>query len=83
LHASVPPLVHQDIKSSNILLDEHYTAKLSDFGFALDLSFITEDKTLVTAPMIARTEGYVPPKQTSGKFSSKSDVFIYGVVSDH
>ena len=68
--------------SSNVLLDKNYVAKLSDFGLALDLPNVPENKTLVTAPLIARTEGYFPPELTSGKFSQKSDVFSYGVVSN-
>lgn len=54
---------------------------MSDFGFAIDLSQIKENKTMVTAPVIARTEGYFPPEFTTGKFSDKSDVYSYGVVS--
>ena len=64
----------------NILLDKHYVAKLSDFGFAIDLPKVEEGKTLVTAPLIARSEGYFPPELMNGKFSPKSDVFSYGVV---
>ena len=66
--------------SSNILLDDHFTAKISDFGFALHLPQVQQNKTMVTAPLIARTEGYFPPEITSGKFSDKSDVYSYGVV---
>lgn len=62
-------------------MDEYYSAKISDFGFAIDLPQIKENKKMVTAPVIARTEGYFPPELTTGKFSDKSDVYSYGVVS--
>ena len=62
------------------MLDEHFTAKISDFGFSIYLPQIQQNKTMVTALLIARTEGYFPPELTSGKFSDKSDVFSYGVV---
>ena len=61
-------------------MDENYVAKLCDFGVAVDLPQIKEGMTMVTAPLIARTEGYFPPELTSGKFSPKSDVYSYGVV---
>ena len=37
---------------------------------------------VVTAPIVARSEGYFPPELLSGEFSVKSDVYSYGVVSD-
>ena len=64
--------------SSNILVDENYVA--CDFGVAVDLLQIKEGMTMVTAPLIARMEGYFPPELTLGKFSPKSDVYSYGVV---
>ena len=67
--------------SHNVLLNEHFTAKLSDFGFSVDLPAIKEGRTVVTAPLIACTEGYCPPEITSGQFSAKSDMYSYGVVS--
>ena len=72
------------IYSLNILL-AHDTAKLGDFGFALDMpAKHAEDHTtatLVTAPMLAQTNGYSPPEIQSGKISPKSDVYSYGIVS--
>lgn len=62
------------------MLDSFFNAKISDFGFAIDLPKVNDNKTVVTAPVIARTEGYFPPELTSGKFSDKSDVYSYGVV---
>ena len=65
----------------NILLDAHFNAKLCDFGLSVDLPQMKEGRTVVTAPMIARTEGYFPPELPNGLFSPKSDMYSFGVVS--
>ena len=68
--------------SLNILLDQNgYKAKLGDFGFALDMPQSQPGKTLVTAPLVARTSGYMPPEIQGSKFSPKSDMYSYGIVS--
>ena len=66
--------------SQNILLDTTFKAKLGDFGFALDIPENHSGRTLVSAPLIARTEGYFAPELIGGKISSKSDVYSFGVV---
>ena len=67
---------------ANILLDRHYNAKLGDFGFARQLPKVTEGRTLVTAPIFAKSLGYFPPElQEMTKHSPKSDMYSYGVVS--
>ena len=54
-----PPMVHRDVKTTNILLDEHYKAKLADFG--LSRSFPVGGETHVST-VIAGTPGYLDPE---------------------
>ena len=70
------------ISSSNILLDENYNAKVSDFGFCVQLD-TSSDKTIFTAipgEGMPGTRGYIAPECCDGKFSMKSDVYSYGIV---
>ena len=62
-------------------MDDGFKAKLADFGFSVELPRISEGATVFTAQCIARSEGYYPPEISTGKYSDRSDVYSYGVVS--
>ncbi|XVF32219.1 hypothetical protein REPUB_Repub17cG0062600 [Reevesia pubescens] len=73
-----PPVIYRDLKSSNILLDKEFNAKLSDFGLAK--LGPTGDKTHVSSRVMG-TYGYCAPEyQRTGKLTVKSDVYSFGVV---
>ncbi|PKA51897.1 Serine/threonine-protein kinase [Apostasia shenzhenica] len=73
-----PPVIYRDLKSSNILLDEDYNPKLSDFGLA-KLGPGGYEFNMPTRVM--RTYGYCAPEYArNGELSLKSDVYSFGVV---
>ncbi|KAK8596333.1 hypothetical protein V6N13_000978 [Hibiscus sabdariffa] len=78
LHSAETKVIYRDFKTSNILLDSNYNAKLSDFGLAKDGP--TGDKSHVSTRVMG-TYGYAAPEYlATGHLSARSDVYSFGVV---
>lgn len=78
LHSPEARVIYRDFKSSNILLDSSYNAKLSDFGLAKDGPI--DGKSYVSTRVMG-TYGYAAPEyMATGHLTSRSDVYSFGVV---
>lgn len=78
LHSPEAKVIYRDFKSSNILIDSHYNAKLSDFGLAKDGP--VDGKSHVSTRVMG-TYGYAAPEyMATGHLTARSDIYSFGVV---
>ncbi|KAA8519742.1 hypothetical protein F0562_013998 [Nyssa sinensis] len=78
-HDCVPPIVHRDVKSNNILLDGDFGARVADFGVAKVVD--TKGKRPKSMSIIAGSCGYIAPEYAyTLRVNEKSDIYSFGVV---
>ncbi|XP_050631386.1 interleukin-1 receptor-associated kinase 1 isoform X1 [Macaca thibetana thibetana] len=85
LHQDSPSLIHGDIKSSNVLLDERLTPKLGDFGLARFSRFAgsspSQSSTVARTRTVRGTLAYLPEEYIkTGRLAVDTDTFSFGVV---
>nr|XP_043633055.1 uncharacterized protein LOC122604230 [Erigeron canadensis] len=76
-----PKIIHRDIKSDNILLDENLNAKVADFGLSRFQCTVGGESSTIHTVNIAGTQVYLDPEyEVTGKLKKESDIYSFGVV---
>ncbi|EDV29343.1 Leucine-rich repeat receptor protein kinase MSP1 [Trichoplax sp. H2] len=73
-------LIHRDIKTANILLDQNYVPKICDFGLVTVIYGGKNNTSVTIAQDNAGTRGYAPPEARVGIISRRFDIYSFGVV---
>ncbi|XP_057998543.1 receptor-like serine/threonine-protein kinase At1g78530 [Hevea brasiliensis] len=74
-HYCLPPIIHRDVKSSNIILDSAFNAKITDFGLAR----LVVKKGEETASVMGGSIGYLAPVFSNSQIERENDAYSFGV----